>query len=60
MSTSVEPSLAALTSAIVRFSAIVAALADVISEVDINPVIVSPAGAVAVDALIVGRKDATP
>lgn len=47
----------ALARTIVRFSAIVAALADVITEIDINPLIVSPSGAIAVDALIVGRKD---
>jgi len=38
-----------------RFSAAVYALRDVISEMDVNPVIVSEKGAVAVDALTVGR-----
>lgn len=46
----------ALMQLIVTFSAIVSTLSDVIAEVDINPVIVSPSGAIAVDALIVGRK----
>ena len=39
-----------------RFSAMVAALGDVLSEVDVNPVIVHTAGAIAVDAIIVGRE----
>ena len=38
-----------------RFSAMVYALRDVIAETDVNPVIVGTDGAVAVDALIVGR-----
>lgn len=38
-----------------RFSAAVHALRDVVSEMDVNPVIVSETGAVAVDALTVGR-----
>lgn len=37
------------------FSSIVAALRDVIVEVDINPIIVSADGAIAVDALFVGH-----
>jgi len=36
-----------------RFSALAAALGDVIDEIDINPVVVQPAGCVAVDALVV-------
>lgn len=38
-----------------RFSVMVHALADVLSEVDVNPVIVSDADALAVDAFVVGR-----
>jgi succinyl-CoA synthetase beta subunit len=38
-----------------RFSEAAAALGDVLAEVDVNPVIVHTAGAVAVDALVVGR-----
>ena len=38
-----------------RFSEMVAGLADVIAEVDVNPVIVHEHGAVAVDALVSGR-----
>lgn len=38
-----------------RFSAMVHALREVVSEVDVNPVIVSETGAIAVDALVRGR-----
>ncbi len=38
-----------------RFSAMVYALRDVLAELDVNPVIVGEDGAVAVDALVVGR-----
>jgi acyl-CoA synthetase (NDP forming) len=38
-----------------RFSVLASALGDVLSEVDINPVIVSERSAVAVDAIVVGR-----
>ncbi len=38
-----------------RFSAMVYALRDVLSEIDINPVVVSEAGAIAVDAFVAGR-----
>lgn len=38
-----------------RFSVLADALGDVLSEVDINPVIVSESAAIAVDALVVGR-----
>ena len=40
-----------------RFSEMAAALGDVVAEVDVNPVIVQERGAVAVDALVVGRKE---
>ena len=40
-----------------RFSEMAAALGDVLVEVDVNPVIVHEDGAVAVDALVVGRDD---
>ena len=39
-----------------RFSLMAAALGDAIDEIDINPVIVHPAGCVAVDALVVGSR----
>lgn len=42
----------ALALALARFSALCATLADVIAEVDANPVIARPDGAVAVDALV--------
>lgn len=38
-----------------RFSVLAYALGDVLSEIDINPVIVNEDGATAVDALVVGR-----
>jgi len=47
---------AALAGAISRFSVLIASLADVLSEVDVNPVIASPAGAFAVDALVIANK----
>ena len=46
-----------------RFSAMAAALGDVIDEIDINPVIVHPDGCVAVDALVIvgrGQQAASP
>ncbi len=43
----------ALAAALSRFSVAAAALGDVILEMDVNPVIAGPGGAVAVDALIV-------
>jgi len=45
--------VAAFAEAAARLSALAAALADVVKEIDINPVIVGPAGCVAVDALVV-------
>ncbi len=38
-----------------RFSAMVAKLADVIGEIDVNPIIALPDGVVAVDALVIGK-----
>ena len=38
-----------------RFSIMASALGDVLSEIDVNPVIVGEAHAIAVDALVVGR-----
>ena len=39
-----------------QFSAVIAAIGDLLSEVDLNPVIVHSGGCVIVDALVVGRK----
>lgn len=47
----------ALCTAAERFSVLAAALGDVIDEIDINPIIVHSAGCVAVDALVVGRRN---
>jgi hypothetical protein len=38
-----------------RFSIMADALRDVLTELDVNPVIVNEGGAIAVDALVVGR-----
>ena len=43
----------ALAATLVRFSELVAALGPLAAEIDVNPLIVHPAGAVAVDALVV-------
>jgi hypothetical protein len=48
--------VAAFCEAAARFSAMVDALRDDLQEVDINPLIVTADGCIAVDALIVGRK----
>jgi acyl-CoA synthetase (NDP forming) len=47
--------VAAFCRAAAQFSAMAAALGDVIDEIDINPVIVHERGCVAVDALVVAR-----
>ena len=46
----------ALARSIERFSVMIAALGDVLAEADVNPLIVTPGGALAVDALIVPRR----
>ena len=43
------------TTLIERFSVLVTSLSDVISEIDVNPVIANASGAVAVDALVVAK-----
>jgi hypothetical protein len=45
----------ALTSAIVRLSVLADDLGDLVAELDVNPVLVSPGGVLAVDALVVPR-----
>ncbi|MBS3649062.1 acetate--CoA ligase family protein [Pseudaminobacter sp. 19-2017] len=47
--------MAALHDAIVRFSMLAADLGDLIDEMDVNPMLVSHRGCVAVDALVVAR-----
>ena len=49
----------ALARALSRFSLLCAALGDRIVEIDINPLIVGPRGAVAVDGLVVGHRART-
>lgn len=51
--------LDALCTALSGFSALVAALAEQVTEIDVNPMIAGPQGAIAVDALIVPRPAAT-
>jgi acetate---CoA ligase (ADP-forming) len=48
--------IAAAAAAIANFSTLAADLADVIGECDVNPLIVGPSGALAVDALIIPKK----
>lgn len=45
----------ALAEAVARFSVMAAELGDLLAEADVNPLIANPAGAIAVDALIVPR-----
>ena len=47
---------AAVRDALVRFSMLAADLGDLIDEMDVNPLLVSAQGCVAVDALVVGKK----
>ncbi|MBM4195519.1 MAG: acetate--CoA ligase family protein [Gammaproteobacteria bacterium] len=48
----------AFCEAAARFSGLAVALGDAVAEIDLNPVIVHPGGCIAVDALIVGRRNA--
>jgi acyl-CoA synthetase (NDP forming) len=48
---------AAAALAIARFSVLAADLGDHIAECDVNPLILSPGGAVAVDALVIARRE---
>ena len=50
--------LEALTTLIARFSAFAAGASDRIAEIEINPVLAGPDGAVAVDCIALRRKDA--
>jgi acyl-CoA synthetase (NDP forming) len=49
----------ALAHLVSRFSIMVAALAQEISEIDVNPVIAGPSGALAVDALVITKQRKT-
>jgi len=51
----VPSDVAALAHAVSRISVIAEDLGDLIDAIDVNPVIVSPTGCVAVDALVVPR-----
>jgi hypothetical protein len=46
----------ALYAALARFSMLAADLGDLIDEMDVNPLLVSDHGCMAVDALLIGRK----
>ncbi|KGM30970.1 acetate--CoA ligase family protein, partial [Inquilinus limosus] len=46
----------ALAAAAARFSALAAALGDLVEAIDVNPILALPRGAVAVDALVVARR----
>jgi len=48
--------VAALAHAVSRMSVLAEELGDLIDAIDVNPVIVSPTGCVAVDALVVSRR----
>jgi hypothetical protein len=48
--------VAALARAVSRMSVIAEDLGDMVDAIDVNPVIVSPTGCVAVDALVVSRR----
>jgi len=50
--------VAGFAEAAARLSALAEALGDLVAEIDVNPVIVGPGGAVAVDALVVPRSAA--
>ena len=52
--------LAAFCEAAARFSALVAALGDLLAEMDLNPVIVHADGCAIVDALVIGRPQGQP
>jgi succinyl-CoA synthetase beta subunit len=52
------PAVEAFCAVAARFSAVFAALGDVVAEIDLNPVIVHEEGCTIVDALIVGRSAA--
>jgi hypothetical protein len=48
----------ALARAVSRLSVLAVELGDLIAALDVNPVIVSPSGCVAVDALVIPARDA--
>ena len=50
--------MASLCRAVARLSALAADLGDLIGEIDVNPLRCSPAGAVALDALVVAKTQA--
>ena len=52
-----QPAVEVFCQTAARFSAVVAALGDVVEEIDMNPVIVHADGCLALDALVIGRKE---
>jgi acyl-CoA synthetase (NDP forming) len=47
-----------LCQALARFSVLVSEMAELVAEIDANPIVVGPRGAVAVDAVVIGRRAA--
>jgi hypothetical protein len=45
-----------MAQAAARFSALAAALGDVVETIDVNPILVLPRGAIVVDALVAARR----
>jgi succinyl-CoA synthetase beta subunit len=48
----------AVVNALVRLSQLIGAFSDEIAEIDVNPLIVTPTGCIAVDAVVRGRERA--
>ena len=51
--------IASFAETLARLSSLAVALKDVLAEIDVNPFLVGPDGAVALDALVVPKKTAS-